>query len=579
MTPRADSAVSPRATGIIDGSGTRVHSGIRDRTGALRPAPLWLATFLAVIGGVVLAGAFPQLGWWPLAFLGTPLVLYTLVGRRIGGSLLVGLLAGFAFWGTHISWLTIYLGAVPWLALAGLESIFFAIGAALIALAWRFGDTLVGRSSTGRGIGWLRLGVVPFVVAGVWTLREFVTSTWPYGGFSWGRLAFSQSESPFGDLVAWVGISGLSFLIAWVSALIVQAARTRAAPRRVIRSLMPIALLGAMLLTPTFAVTIDATARIGAVQGDADAGLFAAYERGEILQDHLRATEPLVGESMDLLVWPENASDLNPLEYPQAAIALDQVTADVGAALITGAVTAVGDDIFNSVLLWREGEGVADQYDKIHPVPFAEYIPDRDFWFPLAPDLLSLIPRDYTVGTRDNVFATAGENGSGVDIRAGIAICFDIVDDSLVRTMIADGANVIVAPTNNADFGRSDESVQQLAIARLRAIETGRSVVNASTVGTSAIIAPDGSTLDALPTFEPGTMLQDVPLSTTTTPSTVIGQGLEIVLSLLGLAGVVLLGLSTIRGSTIRGSTNRLSTARGVDTARRTSLDERNSRG
>ncbi|MEY2847733.1 MAG: hypothetical protein RI885_398 [Actinomycetota bacterium] len=537
MSTRAVSAPPSRETQPTRASGD-----------ALPPAPLWIAVFLAVVGGVTLAGAFPQLGWWPLVFVGTPLVLYSLVGRTFWSSLLVGLLAGFAFWGTHISWLTVYLGAVPWLALAGLQSVFFAIGAAVIAFAWRFADRVQASSGQVRRAGVLRLGVVPLVVAALWTLREFVTTTWPYGGFSWGRLSFSQSESPFGDLVAWVGVSGLSFLLAWVCALIVQVARSAPWRRRGIRSIVgavltPVVLLLALLTVPAFPIVVDDTATIGAVQGDSDAGLFSSYERGEILRDHLAATEPLIGEDIDLLVWPENASDLDPLEFRQAQIALDDVTDEVGAPLVVGAVTAEGDDIFNSVLLWRSGEGSVDQYDKIHPVPFAEYIPDRDFWYPLAPDLLSLIPRDYTVGTRDNVFDI-----EGTDIRAGIAICFDIVDDSLIRRMVADDANIIVAPTNNADFGPSDESVQQLAIARLRAIETGRSVVNASTVGTSAIIGPDGGTLERLPTFEPGTMLQKVPLSTTTTASTVIGQGLEITLSLLGLVGVVALGVAALRG-------------------------------
>ena len=210
------------------------------------------------------------------------------------------------------------------------------------------------------------------------------------------------------------------------------------------------------------------------------------------------------------------------------------MTEQAGAALIVGTITADGDDIYNSLLLWREGSSPLDQYDKLHPVPFAEYIPDRDFWYPLAPDLLSLIPRDYSIGTRDNVFDIDGA------ATAGVAICFDIVDDNLVRQMIAGGA---------------DESVQQLAIARLRAIETGRSVVNASTVGTSAIIAPDGSTLDRLPTFTPDTMLQDVPLSTTTTLATVVGQGIEFAVSLLALLGLAITGLLTRRRRTSEGNT------------------------
>jgi apolipoprotein N-acyltransferase len=289
--------------------------------------------------------------------------------------------------------------------------------------------------------------------------------------------------------------------------------------------------------------------RVAAVQGDSDAGLFAEYEPGQILDDHLAATEPLYGEDIDLLVWPENASDLDPLRSARSSAALDRVTEQAGAALIVGTITADGDDIYNSLLLWREGSSPLDQYDKLHPVPFAEYIPDRDFWYPLAPDLLSLIPRDYSIGTRDNVFDIDGA------ATAGVAICFDIVDDNLVRQMIAGGADIIIAPTNNADFGRTDESVQQLAIARLRAIETGRSVVNASTVGTSAIIAPDGSTLDRLPTFTPDTMLQDVPLSTTTTPATVVGQGIEFAVSLLALLGLAITGLLTRRRRTSEGNT------------------------
>lgn len=488
--------------------------------------PLWLAAPVATLGGLLNAMAYPELGWWPLIFLGTPLILFALVGRRMPGALLVGLLGGFAFWGTHIFWLTVYLGAVPWLALAGLQSIFFALGCALIALAWRAGETAF------RG-AWGRLGLLPVVIAGLWTLREFVTSNWPYGGFSWGRLAFSQSESPFGDLVAWVGVSGLSFLIAWVSALVVQAAREDFGPRRALRSVLPVGLVALLLAVPAFPVTTSGSIRIAAVQGNSDAGLFAEYRPGEILQDHLEATEPLYGEDVDLVVWPENSSDLNPLEVSESAAALDLVTERMDAPLVTGTITSDGDDIYNSLLLWRNGEGAVDQYDKIHPVPFAEYLPDREFWYPLAPDLLSLIPRDYSIGTRDNLFEVPSAEGENV--LAGLAICFDIVDDNLIRQMIDGGAEIILAPTNNADFGRSDESVQQLAIARLRAIETGRSVVNASTVGTSAIIAPDGSTIDRLPTFEAGSMVQDVPLSSTTTLATIAGQAIELSVSAFGL--------------------------------------------
>jgi len=131
-----------------------------------------------------------------------------------------------------------------------------------------------------------------------------------------------------------------------------------------------------------------------------------------------------------------------------------------------------------------------------------------------------MIPRDYSFGTRDTVFSVDGAI-------AGVAICFDIVDDEILWQMMGEGADIIFAPTNNADFGRTDQSVQQLAIARLRAIETGRSVVNISTVGTSAIIDPTGAELDRLSVYTEGFMIQEVPLSETVTPATALGRNLE----------------------------------------------------
>src|SRR5690606_5899300 len=183
-----------------------------------RPAPLWVAVLAAAIGGALLAGAFPTLGWWPLAVPGAALILWSLLGRTAWSSFLVGLVGGFAFYGIHIFWLTTYLGAVPWLALAGLQTVFFGLGSVLITLAWRFGLRVwTGAIS--------RLLLLPVVIAGLWNLREAIVSVWPYGGFSWGRLAFSQSQSPLGDLVAWLGASGLSFVVALLAAIILQAVR------------------------------------------------------------------------------------------------------------------------------------------------------------------------------------------------------------------------------------------------------------------------------------------------------------------------------------------------------------------
>ena len=169
-------------------------------------------------------------------------------------------------------------------------------------------------------------------------------------------------------------------------------------------------------------------------------------------------------------------------------------------------------------------------------------MPDRAFWRLFAPDLVDLVTRDYSIGTRENVVHIDGTT-------AGVSICFDIADDQLITDVIRAGAQLMLAQTNNADFGRTDESVHQLAIARMRALEAPRSVVNISTVGTSAVIHPDGSLSAELPSWVPGAMVAKVPLSDTVTPAVVVGRQIDRFVAGLGLSGLVVVSLSRIRQS------------------------------
>jgi len=490
-----------------------------------RPLSLDLALLTAIVGGWLMALGYPDVAWWPMTIAGTALVLASLRGRSMGGSLLVGAVGGFAYYGILIEWLTVYLGVVPWLALTLVQVVFTALGSVLITFAWRW----VPRAWPGVAG---RLVLTPLVVGAAWTAREAVASVFPFGGFVWGRLAHSQAEGPLAHWAAWVGFSGLTFLLAAFSAALAAVVIEREIGM-LRRGIAVVGASAALLVWPAVPIATTGTISVAAVQGNSDSGLFASYERGQILQDHYDATRTLFDQGLDLdvVVWPENASDLDPLRNEYSASVLDLVGDSLDAPVVVGTITIDGDKTFNSVLLWESGVGAVDQYDKAHPVPFAEYLPARDFFYPLAPRLFDLVPRDFSFGQRDTVVDIDG-------VIAGISICYDIVDDDLLARQIDEGAQVLFAPTNNADFGASDQSVQQLAIARLRAIESGRSLVNASTVGASAIILPDGSTLDSLPLFEPGTMVQQVPLSDTITPAHALGRTLE--------WGIILFALTTI---------------------------------
>ena len=174
-------------------------------------------------------------------------------------------------------------------------------------------------------------------------------------------------------------------------------------------------------------------------------------------------------------------------------------------------------------------------------------MPNRPFFRSLAPDLVDLVQLEYSFGQLPAVLPI--ETSAG-EIRAGIAICFDIIfDDHAVALMNGggDAAEVILAQTNNADFGHTDQSAQQLQIAKLRAVETGRALVNISTVGTSAVVLPNGEEVDRLTPFTAGAMVAEVPLVTGQTPALRFGS--VIAGAWLALAGAgMLLSLAAGRG-------------------------------
>jgi apolipoprotein N-acyltransferase len=326
------------------------------------------------------------------------------------------------------------------------------------------------------------------------------------------------------------------------------------------RATIAVAALTVLVVIPAWPTHIQGTLRVGAVQGDTKAGYFDPPPNfGDNLLGQIAATQPVYDRKVDVVVWPEGASDVDPLEDSNAAELWNQVAERADAPLVGGTITTRttvehGKQVtryYNTSLLWEAGKGAVDYYDKKHPVPFGEYVPDRSFWRQFAPDLIDLIQREYTPGTTDEVMNLGTAKSSGVsDVLAGIAICFDIVDDQLMTDMVRQGADVVLAQTNNADFGRTDESVQQLAIARIRAEELGRSVVNISTVGTSAVIAPDGSVSHQLPVYTPEVIVDDVPLATGTTPAVAGGRQFEWLVCGIGIGA--LLATATVRGGRSR---------------------------
>ena len=513
-----------------------------------RPADVGRRAALSLAAGLALALAFPTHNLYWLAPVGVALLSAAVLGAswRLAGPL--GLTAGLAFFVPTLSWSGVYVGALPWIALCVLQSLYIAAMTALTAA--------VQRPLLATRLRPLAYAAVPVF----WVLQETARSHTPFGGFPWARLAFSQADSPLAHLAAYAGAPGVTAAVASLGVLLHagvsvllrragRAARTpglgRSAPALggALLAVAALPALAAPLLTPpTGGRPVD----VMFVQGNVPRpGLEFNAERRQVLDNHVQETlrgADAPGAAPTLVVWPENASDIDPLRNPDADAAIRSAVDVVRAPILLGAVLREPSPMISNVsLFYRPGGGEPERYVKQHPVPFAEYIPFRSF-FRAFSDKVDLVTADFTAGDRPGAFRVP--TPAGAPYWAIPTICFEVAYDDLMReATLQPGkrANILVVQTNNATFGYTAESEQQFAISRLRAIEHGRSVVHVSTVGVSAFIRPDGSYEDKTSLFTAAAAHGSPVVRETVTVSDRIGDAPEYVAA--GLA-VLLAGLA-----------------------------------
>ncbi len=502
---------------------------------------------LAVVSGLALWLAFPSYDLWVLAPIGVALLALATRGASPWQGALLGLVSGLSCFLPLLSWSGIYVGALPWVALALLESLYIALLGLACALLQRGGfHRRFQRDVPTRA----NADVRPMVVALAWVAQETLRGNTPFGGFPWGRLAFSQADSPLSALAALGGAPAVTFGVGLAGGLLAAGITGLIGGARIAGGASLVSAVAVVLLPLLVPIPTDGpTARFMAVQGNVPRpGLDFNAERRAVLDDHVKATlraaaAVRAGEqpSPDLVVWPENASDIDPLRNADAAGVITTAVDAINAPLILGALLEEPrPKVSNASLLYLPGRGVTARYIKQHPVPFAEYIPYRSF-FRRFSDKVDLVSSDFAAGPGPVVFRVSTRGGG--TIAAGPIICFEVAYDGLMRDTVNKGANVLLVQTNNATFGFTDESVQQLAISRIRAIEHGRSIVHVSTVGVSALITPDGTVHQRSTLFTAAVLAADLPLRTDLTIADRVGAWPEY-LAIASLAMLlVLLGL------------------------------------
>ncbi|MGW3594178.1 apolipoprotein N-acyltransferase [Streptomyces sp. NPDC005167] len=525
--------MSATITPVDDPQSTPTAGGRRLLPGLVRPAA-------AVLSGVMLYLSFPPRPLWWLVLPGFALLGWTLHGRRLRAGFGLGLLAGLGFMLPLLHWTGEEVGPVPWLALAVAEALFVAVGC-------------IGIAAVSRLAWW------PVWAAAVWTLDEAVRARVPFGGFPWGKIAFGQADSVFLPLAAVGGTPLLSFAVVLCGFGLVEAVRsfrtyrsTGQVPRAAVAGaaaavLVPLA--GALAALPLVDDSAeDGTATVAAIQGNVPRlGLDFNSQRRAVLDNHARRTEQLAREvkagkvpQPDFVLWPENSSDLDPYRNADARIVIDDAVKAINAPTVVGAVVEPDTGkLRNTLIQWDPNGGPVATYDKRHIQPFGEYMPMRSIARVFSSDV-DRVQRDFGPGKKVGVFDLAGT-------QVGLVTCYEAAFDDAVRDTVEHGSQLIAVPSNNATFGRSEMTYQQLAMSRVRAVEHSRSVVVPVTSGVSAIIRPDGTIVQQTKMFTADALVDKVPLRSSLTPATRLGTLPEGLLALITVAGLGWVAVRSVR--------------------------------
>lgn len=405
-----------------------------------------VALLLSALSGALLSAAYEPVGKWWVAPIAIAVHMYalSLTNRKV--------LSTFIFASTLnlivLHWSSTFVGSVPWIILAVGMSLFYLP----LALVTRWGMTSY-----------------PLI----FIMLEEVRNRFPFGGFGWVRIAYTQADAPFSKIAAIGGSTALSAIAVLLGLILFYGAS---------RKFSFITLAPFLLLLIPINLSVSAATNVMMIQGNVpQMGLDFNSRAKAVFNNHFERTQVELAKDskVDFVLWPENAVDVDPFTNEDVKLALDSIDKP----LIIGAVLGKGNKFLNTSILW--GGELPPIYIKQHLTPFGEYIPLRSLASMISPYTDRVT--DFEPGKSQVLFTIK-------DAVIAPIICFELVDDQLLHEA-ALSSNILAVQTNSATFGMSAESAQQLSITRVRAIEHGRNIVSVSTTGYSAVINHQGKVL------------------------------------------------------------------------------------
>ena len=405
-----------------------------------------VALLLSALSGALLSAAYEPVGKWWVVPIALAIHMYALStsSKKLASSFVFALTLNLIV----LHWSSTFVGSVPWVVLAIGLSLFYLP----LSLVSKWGMT-----------------AYPLI----FILLEELRNRFPFGGFGWVRIAYTQADAPYSKIAAIGGASALSALTLLMALILFFGSR---------RKISPITFIPFLFLLVPVNLSTTSNATVLMIQGNVpQLGLDFNSRAKAVFNNHFERTQTELAKdpNVDFILWPENSVDVDPFLNKDVNASLNSIQRP----LIIGAILNKGNSVYNTSILWDEV--LPDTYFKQHLTPFGEYIPLRSLArivSPLVDDV-----EDFSPGNGSKTFSIG-------EIKVAPVICFELIDDELLQQAAA-GSNLLAVQTNSATFGMSAESAQQLSITRVRAIEHGRNIASVSTTGYSAVIDHTGKVL------------------------------------------------------------------------------------
>lgn len=418
----------------------------------------------------LLYGALASLGFAPYSIWLAPIIalflFFNILKKQwLAIRLFLSFIFGLGLLLPNQFWTGTYVGDLPWITLALMQSFLFLPLAVVTPRGGKFNPLLFA------------FGLV---------VSELLLRTIPFTGFGWSRLSFTQVDGFLSSFYPLLGGVGVAFLIAFIAA------------NKDVRALFLIVLMIIGLNFWPNEPTAENQLEIALVQGGVkNLGLDFNSTPKEVFQRHLQTTlTNLKRKQVDLVIWPENSVDIDLFKNQEVQTLIAKTSADLQTPILVGGITRSNGKLENVSILFDPT--ITSTYVKRYLTPFGEYIPLRSLLEKITP--LTDDVADFSAGSNSNQMKIG-------KFTSDIFICYEILNDHFKNQIKSD---FIIVQTNNATFGDTNQLDQELQIARVRALESGREVAYVSTTGVTSFIDRQGKIRSEIPKFKSNVLIDTV---------------------------------------------------------------------